>query len=148
VTRWLTDDEQATWRAFETAARLIDAELDGQLVRDSQMTHSHYAILVSLSEAPDGRVRMGELAQRLRYSASRMSHAITRMERSGWARRQKCPDDGRGQEAVITDAGRRVLVDAAPGHVGEVRRLLFDRLSEADQHRLREICERLLVAHD
>lgn len=92
-------------------------------------------------------MRMGELAERLRYSPSRMSHAIARMEKSGWASREACESDGRGQEAVITNEGIRAIEDAAPGHVGEVRRLVFDRLPTADQHRLREICESLLAAH-
>lgn len=143
-THWLTDDEQATWRAFNTVSRLIEGALDRQLIADSGMTHAHYATLVALSEADDGVARMGDLADFLQYSPSRMSHTIRRMENDGWVKRRRCPTDGRGQEAVLTDEGRAALEGAAPGHVREVRRLLIDRLSVSEQHVLRSISESLL----
>lgn len=143
--RWLDDDEQATWRAFNMVSRLIDAELDRQLNRDSGMGHAQYGILVALSESDDGRLRMGDLAELLQFSPSRLSHAIRRMESDGWVERQQCPTDGRGQEAVLTSDGRRTLVGAAPGHVAEVRRLVFDHLDAAQQTHLREISEAMLA---
>ena len=146
TTRWLSEDEQATWRAFGTVSRLIDAELDAQLIRDAGMGHTHYAILVTLSEANGGRMRMGDLAETLHFSPSRLSHAVARLERDGWVRRERCRTDGRGQEALLTDAGRNALGDAAPGHVDEVRRLLFDRLTAAERDQLRHLCESLLTA--
>lgn len=141
---WLTDDEQATWRAFNTVSRLIEGALDRQLNNDSGMTHAHYATLVALSEAEAGVARMGDLADFLQYSPSRMSHTIRRMEKDGWVKRRRCPTDGRGQEAVLTDEGRAALERAAPGHVREVRRLLIDQLSVSEQHTLRSISEALL----
>lgn len=141
---WLTAEEQATWRAFNTVSRLIEGALDRQLVRDSGMTHAHYATLVALSESEDGVARMGDLAEFLQYSPSRMSHTIGRMERDGWVERRRCPTDGRGQEAVLTEQGRRALEQAAPGHVREVRRRLIDQLSVDEQQTLRVISESLL----
>lgn len=143
---WLDDEEQATWRAFNLASRLIDAELDRQLNRDSGMGHAQYAILVTLSEAEDGRLRMGDLADRLQFSPSRLSHATRRMESDGWVERQRCLTDGRGQEAVLTSDGRQALDAAAPGHVAEVRRLVFDQLDAAQQAHLREVSETMLAA--
>ena len=144
--RWLDDDEQATWRAFNMVSRLIDAELDRQLNRDSGMGHAQYGILVALSESEGGMLRMGDLADRLQFSPSRLSHATRRMESDGWVERQKCPTDGRGQEAVITPRGRRALDSAAPGHVAEVRKLVFDHLGAEQQRQLREVSEAMLDA--
>ncbi len=141
---WLTREEQATWRAFNTVSRLIEGALDRQLVRDSGMSHGHYATLVALSESERGVARMGDLAEFLQYSPSRMSHTIRRLERDGWVERRRCSTDGRGQEAVLTDQGRAALEQAAPGHVREVRRLLIDQLSASEQDTLRSISELLL----
>ena len=148
-TRWLTGEEQRTWRAFWTAGRLVDSTLDRQLNRSADMGHAHYAILVALSEAEDGTVRMGDLAEFLQYSPSRLSHAVRRMEGTGWIVRRPCPTDRRGQLAVITPAGRAAIHEAAPGHVDEVRSLVFDVLDETQQAQLREICETIVerVAH-
>ncbi|MDH3248163.1 MAG: MarR family transcriptional regulator [Acidimicrobiia bacterium] len=142
--RWLTADEQATWRAFNTVSRLIEGSLDRQLIRDSGMSHAHYAVLVALSESEEGMARMGDLAEFLQYSPSRMSHAVRRMERDGWVERRRCLTDGRGQEAVLTDQGRIALEQAAPGHVREVRRLLIDQLSANERETLRSISRSLL----
>jgi DNA-binding MarR family transcriptional regulator len=141
---WLTAEEQATWRAFNTVSRLIEGALDRQLTDDSGMSHAHYAALVALSESEGGIARMGDLADFLQYSPSRMSHTIRRMERDGWVERRRCPTDGRGQEAVLTEKGRAALERAAPGHVREVRRLLIDQLSAQEREMLRSISESLL----
>ncbi len=142
---WLTSDELATWRAFNTVSRLIEGSLDRQLTRDAGMSHAHYATLVALSESAGGRARMGDLAEFLQFSPSRTSHAVRRMERDGWVRREACPTDGRGQEAVLTAAGRAALEAAAPGHVAEVRRLVFERLDEGQLRQLRAVSEALLA---
>lgn len=112
------------------------------------MSHAHYATLVALAEAEDGIARMGDLAEFLQYSPSRMSHAVRRMERNGWVVRRRCQTDGRGQEAVLTAKGRRALEAAAPGHVAEVRRMIIDRLTSEQQWQLRAIARSLLDAID
>lgn len=141
---WLSDEEQATWRAFNTVSRLIEGALDRQLTGDSSMSHAHYAILVALSESGEGTARMGDLAEFLQFSPSRMSHAVSRMERDGWVERRRCQSDGRGQEAVLTSRGRAALERAAPGHVREVRRLFIDQLSPEERRLLRSVSESLL----
>ena len=147
-TGWLTPEEQATWRAFLLVSQLLDEALDRQLQRDAGMPHAYYGILVRLSEAPAMTLRMSELAGALRYSQSRMTHAVRSLEGSGWVRRQRSPDDRRGQLAMLTDEGREVLERAAPGHVAEARRQVFDRLSTEQVTELRHICETLLAGLD
>jgi DNA-binding MarR family transcriptional regulator len=141
MTRWLDADEQRTWRAFLEATRGLMDILDRELQRDAGMPHAYYEILVRLSEAPRRALRMSELAEACNSSRSRLSHAVARLEESGWVRRQDCATDRRGQIAVLTDAGLAVLEAAAPGHVDGVRRHLFDALTPEQVDQLRRISE-------
>ena len=147
-TRWLSEDEQAAWRAYMLATQLLDETLDRQLQRDSGMPHTYYGILVALSEAPGHTLRMGELARTLRYSQSRMTHAITSLERNGWVERHPCPTDRRSLLASITPAGVQAIEAAAPGHVAEVRARMFDRLTPEQIRQLKEICDVMLEGLD
>ncbi|MCW6005154.1 MarR family transcriptional regulator [Micromonospora sp. CPCC 205371] len=144
VTRWLNAEEQRTWRAFLHSSRALFDTLDRELQRDAQMPHAYYEILVRLSEAPERTMRMSELAEATSSSRSRLSHAVARLEESGWVRRRDCPTDRRGQLAVLTEHGFEVLVAAAPGHVEGVRSHLFDQLTPQQVSQLREISEALL----
>ncbi|MEU4383240.1 MarR family transcriptional regulator [Micromonospora echinofusca] len=146
MTRWLDPDEQRTWRAYLTASRALMEALDRELQRDAGMPHAYYEILVRLSEAPQRRLRMSELAQVSGSSRSRLSHAVARLEAEGWVRREECPTDRRGQIAVLTDEGFATLAAAAPGHVEGVRRHLFDALTPTQVDQLRRISE-TLAAH-
>ncbi len=132
--RWLDEEEQKAWRAYQAATQLLSDHLDRQLQRDSGMPHTYYMLLVWLSESPDRRMRMTELAERSKITRSRLSHAVARLEKDGWVAREDCPTDRRGQVAVLTDQGRAALETAAPGHVEAVRSAVFDRL-DADQVR-------------
>ena len=147
-TRWLTPDEQRTWRAFLGATQLLFDRLDRDLQRDAGMPHAYYEILVILSEAPGRTLRMSELADRTRSSRSRLSHAVARLEERGWVRRDDCPTDRRGSFAVLTDEGFGVLAAAAPGHVDTVRRALFDHLSPEQVTELQRISEAVLDKRD
>jgi DNA-binding MarR family transcriptional regulator len=144
MTRWLDPDEQLTWRAFLAASRALMETLDRELQRDARMPHAYYEILVRLSEAPERRLRMSELAEATGSSRSRLSHAVARLEESGWIRREDCPTDRRGQVATLTDTGFEKLVAAAPGHVEGVRRHLLDPLAPGQADQLRRISEALL----
>ncbi|WP_173075951.1 MarR family winged helix-turn-helix transcriptional regulator [Phytohabitans rumicis] len=143
-TRWLNGDEQRTWRAFLSASRALLDTLDRELQRDAGMPHAYYEILVRLSEAPARTLRMSDLAEATSSSRSRLSHAVARLEESGWVRREDCPTDRRGQLAVLTDLGFQVLADAAPGHVEGVRTHLFDQLTPEQVRQLRTISEAML----
>lgn len=144
MTRWLNPDEQRTWRAFLTASRALMETLDRELQRDAAMPHAYYEILVRLSESPERRLRMSELAEGTSSSRSRLSHAVSRLEESGWVRREACPTDRRGQVAFLTDSGFEALAAAAPGHVDGVRRHLFDQLSPAQVDELYRISQSLV----
>ena len=145
-TRWLDGDEQHTWRSFLTATRLFLDGIERQLQQDSGLPHAYYEILVRLSEAPGRTMRMSELATTSLSSRSRISHAVARLESSGWVRRRPCEHDKRGQLAELTDEGVAGLEAAAPAHVEAVRRGLFDALSPEQVTALREISD-TLVAH-
>jgi Transcriptional regulators len=137
--RWLTDDEQSVWRAYLHATTLLEDHLDRQLQRDAGMPHIYYGLLVQLSQAPRRRKRMTELAKDAKITRSRLSHAVARLEKSGWIRREDCPSDKRGQNAVLTDEGHSMLRRSAPGHVDAVRRAMFDRLTDEQVRSLGEI---------
>lgn len=144
MTRWLDDDEKATWRLYIAATRLVEDALDRQLREDSGMPHSYYEILVRLSAAPERSIPMSELAERTLSSRSRLSHAVGRLEELGWVTRQPDPDDGRRASAVLTEEGQAALADAAPGHVEEVRRRIFDPLTPEQTSALHDICSAML----
>lgn len=139
--RWLTAEEQRVWRFYVQAGTLLEDHLDRQLQRDAGMPHIYYGLLVKLAEAPDRRLRMTELAMYAKITRSRLSHAVARLEKNGWVRREDCPSDKRGQFAVLTDEGHGVLNRTAPGHVTAVRQALFDRLTPEQQKSLGEIME-------
>ncbi|MFI0481790.1 MarR family winged helix-turn-helix transcriptional regulator [Actinomadura sp. 9N215] len=146
--RWLDADEQETWRAFLWTSRLLNEALDRQLQRDSGLPHTYYMILAMLSESP-GRARtMTELAEIVHSSPSRLSHAVNRLEEAGWVRRTKNGADRRTTVAELTDAGFAVLDEAAPGHVAEVRRHLFDPLTREQMLEFRETLHALLGSLD
>ena len=139
--RWLTDEEQRTWRTYVHAVTLLEDHLDRQLQRDAGMPHVYYGLLVGLGESTDGRLRMTELAMNAKITRSRLSHAIARLEKNGWVRREDCRSDKRGQFAVLTEQGREVLRRTAPGHVGAVRQALFDRITDEQLKTLHDVME-------
>ncbi|MFI7064903.1 MarR family winged helix-turn-helix transcriptional regulator [Kribbella sp. NPDC002412] len=141
--RWLNEKEQHAWRAFIAAQRVVNTRIEQQLQRDAGIPHTYYEILVRLSEAPDGRLRMSELAVATQGSRSRLSHAVNRLEQAGWVRREGIESDRRGQVAIMTDLGRQKLVETAPGHVEEVRKSIFDALDEEQVEHLYDICATL-----
>ncbi|MAT06488.1 MAG: MarR family transcriptional regulator [Acidimicrobiaceae bacterium] len=129
MTRWLDDDEMAFWRAFTVASGRLTTAIDADLRAESGLTLDDYEVLVHLSEAPERRVRMSELADRVVQSRSRLTQRIDRMVARGLVERQQCPDDRRGTFAALTDDGFAVLEAAAPAHVESVRRHLLDHLA-------------------
>ncbi|MFA1551348.1 MarR family winged helix-turn-helix transcriptional regulator [Actinomadura chokoriensis] len=147
-TQWLDDEEQRTWRAFLWTSRLLNEALDRQLQHDSGLPHAYYMILAMLSEAPGRALTMTELAEIVHSSPSRLSHAVNRLEEAGWVSRCKHETDRRTTIARLTDEGHTVLVKAAPGHVAEVRRHLFDPLTRDQMLEFREILHTLLNSLD
>lgn len=146
VTRWLTADEQRTWRAFGSAMRQLTDRLDRDLQAAAGMPITYYELLVMLSEAPDRTLRMSELAQRTESKPSRITHAVGKLEQSGWVRREHYPGDRRGWLTVLTDEGLAALRAAAPAHVDSVRAHLIDLLTPEQVRQLGEISE-IVGAH-
>ena len=143
--RWLTDEEQRVWRRLAALVMYLPYELDAQLQRDAELTHFGYLVLAMLSESPDRRLRMSELAARTNASLSRLSHMVSKFEERGWVSRCKSVDDGRGNVAMLTDEGHAKLVETAPGHVEAVQRLVFDVLSPTQVRQLEGICDAVLA---
>ncbi len=148
MTRWLTEAEQRAWRRLGAMTMLLPAALESQLQRDAGLTHFGYWVLAMLSESPDRSRRRSELAALANGSQSRLSHLVSKLEERGWVRRERVGDDGRGYAAVLTDAGYQKLVETAPSHVAEVRRLVFDVLSPQQVRALDEICAAIVAKLD
>jgi DNA-binding MarR family transcriptional regulator len=140
--KWLSPTEMAAWRRYIVASRRLIEALDTDLDQHD-LSMADYEILAQLSDAPDRRMRMSELAEIAMLSRSRLSHRMKVMEEAGWVRREACPDDKRGFFAVMTAKGLKAIVAAAPDHVASVRSRFVDKLSKADQIVLAEIFERV-----
>jgi DNA-binding MarR family transcriptional regulator len=138
--RWLNADEQQAWRATVNLSQLLMRQLDRDLNAHGLNGHD-YEILVELSEAPDNRLRMTELADASSQSRSRLSHQIARMEGRGLVRRDICEGDKRGTFAVLTDLGIDAIKQVAPDHVEHVRRHFIDRLTPRQLEEVRDAFE-------
>jgi DNA-binding MarR family transcriptional regulator len=146
--RWLNEDDREAWVPFAKMLIWLPAALDDQLQRDSGLSHFEYGILAALSGADAATLRMSELAIYANGSLSRLSRAVARLEARSWVTRKPDPADGRYTLAMLTDNGRAVLVEAAPGHVEAVNRLVFDVLTTAQARQLGIIAGRILNAID
>ncbi|AEV87477.1 MarR family transcriptional regulator [Actinoplanes sp. SE50] len=124
----LSETQMQHWRAFIESSWALHTALEDELRAATGLSMNDYHVLVALAEAPDRRIRMGELANRLVLSPSRITYQISSMVKRGLVEKQSCPDDKRGYEAVLTDAGLTALREAAPAHLETVRRRFIDRL--------------------
>jgi DNA-binding MarR family transcriptional regulator len=137
-TEWLDATEQQLWRAWIRAQTRMVTRLDYELQAAHGVSFADYEVLVNLSEAPERSLRMAELAERLRLSPSGLTRRLDGLVRDGMVERRKCPSDGRGSLAMLTDKGMACLEAAAPTHVAGVRRYFVDPLSPAQQLALAE----------
>ncbi len=146
---WLEIDEQRAWRAYILGTELLQHQLDHELREEHDLSFSEYEILVRLSEAEGSRMRMATLADSMCHSRSRVTHTVARMEAADLVRREAALGDGRGVEAVMTEAGHQRLTEAAPTHVRGVRSHLVDLATSADFQALGrifdEVSDRLLT---
>ncbi len=136
------------WRLFAAVLALVSDEVETQLQRDARLTNFGYFVLSALSEAPGRTLRMTELARMAHGSKSRLSHLVASLERQGWVRRERAAEDGRGNRAILTDAGYAKIVATAPGHVATVRSTVFDALDRRQLDELEGICTALLARID
>ena len=146
--RWLSPLEQRAWRAFVAVSSVVMAELENELEAAHGLSLGEYAVLVELSEAPDQRLRMSELAGHLHLSPSGLTRRLDLLVREGMVVRESCPSDRRAVYAVLTALGRERLEEAAPDHVAAVRRHLIDRLDDEQLVHLAEALERVRATCD
>jgi DNA-binding MarR family transcriptional regulator len=132
MTRWLTKEQQAHWRSWLAASTVLREQLSRELQDLHGLTMTDYEIMVRLSERETNAIRMSDLATLTLLSRSRLSHQIDRMEAAGLVSREVCPDDRRGQLAILTPAGVKALETAAPDHVEGVRKHFVDVLTDAE----------------
>jgi DNA-binding MarR family transcriptional regulator len=139
----LTPRELAAWRGMLRTHRDVVARLDAELEREHGLPLTSYEVLIYLADAPGGKLRMGELAGVLLLSRSGLTRLVDRLERQGLVARERCEDDARGFNAVITDPGRRKLETVRPEHLAGVRRHFLDRLTTEDQEALARAWQRV-----
>lgn len=129
--RWLSDEEQKSWRSYLRGARALEVALDADLQR-SGISLAEYELMSMLSEAEGHCMRMSPLADLVIQSRSRVTHTATRLARRGWVTRRAAADDGRGVELVLTPEGLDAVHSAARIHVDSVRANLIDLLRPAE----------------
>ncbi|MCS7476962.1 MarR family winged helix-turn-helix transcriptional regulator [Umezawaea endophytica] len=143
--RWLTSDQLAAWRGFVKLAGTLPAVLESQLQQDSKLSFIEYNVLAHLSEQPERRIRMSELAALASAELSRMSHMVTRLEKRGFARREPDPRNGRYTQVILTDAGYTHLAGTAPRHAAQVLDVFIDVLTPDELRTLRRISDKVLA---
>jgi DNA-binding MarR family transcriptional regulator len=150
--QWLTDDEQRAWRGLLRMTSRLDTRLNRQLQQASGLSLADYDVLVLLTEAPDGRLRVFEIADDLQWEQSRLSHHLVRMQRRRLVAREECTTDRRGAFVVLTAAGQEAIEKAAPAHVAAVRQLVFDGLTKQQvamlESTVNEVLSRLDAAQE
>lgn len=144
--RWLDEREARAWYGYRRMHLLLNAQVAKELTAQSGLSEPDYDVLSALTDSADGRTRIGDLADHMLWSRSRLSHHVTRMEVRGLVTRDSCADDGRGAVVVLTEAGRRAIEAAAPGHVESVRRHVFDHLTPAEVEALAAIAGKIVRA--
>jgi DNA-binding MarR family transcriptional regulator len=142
---WLTAAEKEAWTGLVSLILLLPGRLESPLQHDAGLTLFEYLTLSHISESPERRLRMSELAYLANGSLSRLSNVVKRFEQRGWVERSPDPEDGRYTTAALTDAGYDVVVAAAPTHVRAVRRFVLDPLTAADQQAMARIAAKLRV---
>ena len=140
--RWLNPREMKAWRSYIIASRRLLEALDSDLV-GHDLSMADYEVLAQLSDAPNRRMRMSELAELAMLSKSRLSHRMKVMEKAGWVRRELCSEDKRGSWAIMSDKGFKAIAAAAPCHVASVRKRFIDQLSTKEQGELAGIFSHL-----
>jgi len=146
--RWLSPGEERAWRALQFMHMRLDGALARQLAAASGLSYPDYVVLVALTDQPDGRMRLFELAAVLGWEKSRLSHHVARMTGRGLVEKEPCDADRRGAYVKVTTRGRKELEAAAPGHVDAVRRLFVDQLTASQLAALGDAAEAVLAAFD
>jgi DNA-binding MarR family transcriptional regulator len=144
MTEWLDDSQQRVWRTWLKLNRELPAALGRELQTGSDLSMADCEVRVTLTDVPEGRLRVSELASSMGWERSRVSHHLKRMTARGLVDRAGCPDDGRGSFVGITRTGRDAIERAAPDHVATVRRLVIDALTDEELDTLGRLTAKLL----
>ena len=140
----IDDRRLAAWRALLASHAALVDRLGEELQDEKDLPLPWYEVLLWLNQAPDGRMRMGELAGSLLLTPSGVTRLVDRMEADGLVQRQQCPSDRRGWNAVITSAGRARLRSAAPVHMRGVERHFGRHLSDQEADLIADVLGRVL----
>ncbi|WP_439662402.1 MarR family winged helix-turn-helix transcriptional regulator [Lentzea sp. HUAS TT2] len=143
--QWLNAEEKDAWTGLVSMLLLLPGRLEAPLQQESGLSLFDYLVLSHVSEAPDRRIRMSELAHLANGSLSRLSNVVKRFEQRGWVVRSPDPEDGRYTVATLTDEGFEVVEAAAPTHLRAVREFVLDPLTAADRQALTRIAAKLSV---
>lgn len=136
----------AAWRALLEAHAAVTDLLERELEQERGLPLSKFEVLLKLAEAPEGRMRMLELAQSVLLSKSGLSRLVDRMEEAELVRRERCPSDRRGAYAVLTEEGRRVLRRAAPVHLRGIQEHFASHLADDEVRVLADVLGRVTAA--
>jgi DNA-binding MarR family transcriptional regulator len=143
VVAWLSEDEEQAWRAFRRVLAALPARVGRDLASDSGLSSADYEVLSTLSEKPNRRWALKDLAAKMEWSRSRLSHHTARMKGRGLLDKEPDPADARGCILHLSDDGFRVLEKAARHHVASVRSRFLDHLSSQELAMLRELSTRI-----
>jgi DNA-binding MarR family transcriptional regulator len=131
------------WRSFLRAHATTVRELERELAAEAGMPLGWYDVLLQLVEAPDRRLRMAELADRVLLSRSGLTRLVDRLQAEGLVRREPSKDDARGTYTVLTDAGFQRLRRAAPVHLDGVARHWLSHFTDDELHQLGALLNRI-----
>jgi DNA-binding MarR family transcriptional regulator len=132
----MSTDEETLVRELARVMHVLPRAVDADMMREQRLPLSEYTALMHLSEAPHRLMRMSELAAACNLSLSGMTRVVTRLEKLGLTERVRCPEDARGWNAVLTDAGLARLRQAWPAHLASVRRHVLDHVEDTDLKKL------------
>lgn len=140
-----TAEEWAVWRAFLTSYAQLSTEVDLRLRTRHGISQAEYGTLASITEAPDGCLRVGQIAAALGWERSRTSHLIQRMTDRGLVERDERSADGRASDIVLTRLGRKTFLGAVRDHSADVRELFLDRMTPDEGAVVREVLSRVIT---
>ncbi|MEO7374860.1 MAG: MarR family winged helix-turn-helix transcriptional regulator [Terrimesophilobacter sp.] len=144
----LTGAEWDAWRSFSAMRRRLDRALEFELQHDCDVSLPEFEILLALRHAPGQQLRIKDIAQRIDWEKSRVSHQVTRLERRRLLVRSVCETDARGWWVSLTPAGSQAVLRAVGAHQNAVRRYFFDVLQEGEESRINDLSTRVVDAID
>nr|VDG63969.1 multiple antibiotic resistance operon transcription repressor MarR [Streptococcus thermophilus] len=142
----LSAHEAETWTRVWACHMKLPSTLDAQLKRDAGVTYFEFQALLNVAKAPKKSLRMTELADATMMSLSHLSRVVTRLEKKGLVSRTPDPNDGRSTFATLTAAGAKTVDAGLPGHVGEMRRIMFDNLTDYEMEAVSSALAKMAAA--